>query len=195
MAMDLVKGSFNEKWRLWWTPKGRLIYPDLFEASLMKGETDQSRAAYRATLLFPKTANLDLLAKAVNDKVAEAFGATAKGIKKPFLKTADSDRLAELAADYPIFVRVSTRQKPEVATANGKPVDDPREVYGGRWAIISVNPGNWNHATGGKGISLYMNHVILLDHDDPLGASRPRLSDAFEPIEGADTVGSASELF
>jgi len=194
MAMDLVKGSFNEKYRLWWTPKGRLIYPDLYEASLMKGETDASRASFRATLLFPKTANLEMLAKAVNDKIAEAFGATAKGIKKPFLKTEDSERLADLAADYPVFIRVSTRQKPEVATANGKPAEE-NEVYGGRWAIISVNPGNWNHATGGKGISFYMNHVILLDHDDPLGASRPKLSDAYEPVEGADTVGSASDLF
>lgn len=194
MAMDLVKGSFNEKYRLWWTPKGRLIYPDLYEASLMKGETDASRASFRATLLFPKAANLEMLAKAVNDKIAEAFGATAKGIKKPFLKTEDSERLADLAADYPVFIRVSTRQKPEVATANGKTAEE-NEVYGGRWAIISVNPGNWNHATGGKGISFYMNHVILLDHDDPLGASRPKLSDAYEPIEGADTVGSASDLF
>lgn len=196
MAMDLIKGSYNEKYRLWWTPKCRLVYPDLFKASLMKGETDQSRAAFRATLLFPKTANLDLLAKAVNDKIAEAFGATAKGIKKPFLKTEDSERFADKAADYPVFARVSCKQKPEVAYANGKSVGDAEEeVYGGRWAIVSVNPGGWNHATGGKGVSLYMSHVVLLDHDEPLGTSRPRLEDAFEPIEGAEAGGSAESLF
>lgn len=196
MAMDLIKGSVHEKSGLIQTPKGRLIYPELFTASLMKGEKDQSRAAFRATLLFPKSANLDILVKAVNEVIHAEWGANSKDkIKKPFLKTEENVRLAELADKYPVFVRLSTRTAPVVVHANMSRCEDPAEVYGGRWATASVNPNSWRHDTGGKGVSLYMSHIMLLDHDEPLGSSRASVEDVFEAVEGAGDEGSASNIF
>lgn len=200
MAMDFLKGSVH-KTGLIITPKGRLIYPDLFHKSWMKGEnkTDDSKGRYRATLLFPKAADLSILLKAVNDAAFGEWGANPKfKVKKPFLKTEDQPRLAELAADFPTFIRLSSSQKPDIALASAPkvPVTDESEVYGGRWAVISLNANTWSHDTGGKGVSLYMNHVMLLDHDEPLGSSRPKMEDVFEAVEGAgDASASASSLF
>lgn len=192
MAMDLIKGSVSKS-GLIATPKGRLLYPDLFKATLMKGETDNSRAAFRATLMFPKSANLDILLKSVHDTAKAEWGEKPNfKVKKPFLKTEEMPRLADLADAFPVFIRLSTRQAPAIVFANMTPCVEESEVYGGRWAVASVNPGKWDHKTGGKGISFYMSHVMLLDHDEPVGSSRAPIEDVFEGVEGDDGAPATS---
>lgn len=192
MTVDLNKG-YVTKSGLIVSPKGRMLYPGLFKPSLPKGETDQAKASYQLTLLFPKTADLGLLAKAVNDCAREKWGENPKfKIKKPFLKVEDQPRFAEHAEAYPVMVRAGNKQKPALVFANLSVCDKEEEVYGGRWATMSLNVFPWEHPTGGKGVSLSLNHVMLLDHDEPMGGGRVRVEDAFEAVEPAAAGGAAA---
>lgn len=200
--IDLNKG-YVTKSGLLVTPKGRMLYPELFEPTLPKGETDKSRASYQLTLLLPKSADMTLLAKAVNDAIAEKWGAPPTGgykfkVKKPFVKTEEQPRFAEYADVYPVMIRAGSKQKPAIVFASLKPCDSEDEVYGGRWALVNLNAYAWDHPTGGKGVSFGLNHVQLLDHDEPMGGGRVRVEDAFEAIgddAGASDGQSADKLF
>jgi hypothetical protein len=179
------------------TPRGRLLYPSLFKASLMKGETDQSKARFGATLLLPASANLDLLIKAVNDKISEKWSADVikkSKIKKPFIKTADDPKWEEYAEAFPVMIRTNSKDRPGIVFGNLAPCTDETEVYGGRWAVLALNPFAYDHPTGGKGVSWGLQHAQLLEHDDQIGPGRIRAEDAFEAVT-TDGAASAEALF
>ena len=197
MAQDLNKG-YVTKSGLIVTPKGRMLYPGLFTPALPKGETDQAKASYQLTLIFPKAADMAILSAAVNDAITAKWGAGPYKfkVKKPFLKTEDQPRFAEHADEYPVMLRAGTKQKPASVFASMKPCTTEEEVYGGRWAQMSLNAYAWDHPTGGRGVSFGLNHVMLLDNDEPLGGGRVRVEDAFEAVDDAATDGkSADALF
>lgn len=169
-------------------PRGRLIYPALFTPTLMKGETDESKAKYQASVLLPKSAKLDLLLSKVEEIIAENVSAEKRKttkVKKPFLKTEDQPRFVDFAEDYPVMLRMNSKQRPDVVNAQANKIDDESEVYSGRWARISVRPFFYDHPTGGKGISLGLQNCQLLDHDEVLAGGRVRAEDEFEAVEGS----------
>lgn len=178
------------------TPKGRMMYPALFKPTLPMDEKDESKARYQVSLLFPKTADLSLLAKAIDALCVEKWGADYKTklrVRKPFLKSEDYPKMgAEIIENFPMFIRTNSKDRPGVVRADTTNVGeaDANEVYGGRWACISVRPYAYDHKTGGKGISLGLQNVQVLDHDDVLGGSRPRPEDEFTPVGAAGNGGA-----
>jgi hypothetical protein len=199
MANDPNKG-YVTKSGLIVTPKGRMLYPGLFHKSLPKGETDEKKASYQLTLIFPKIADMSILTKAVNDAAAAKWGAPPAGgykfkWKKPFLDVKEQPRFAELADDYPVMLRAGNKEKPAIVFASLAPCLAEEEVYGGRWATMSLNAYAWEHPTGGKGVSLGLNHVMLLDHDEPMGGGRVRVEDTFEAVDGGGAAVSSDALF
>lgn len=167
------------------TGKGRLIYPNLLAPSLMKGETDESKAKYGTSILLPKGTDVAALKEAIQEKLEDELGAKwrEKKAKLPILKTEDYPKLAAYADEFPVMLRASSKDKPGIVFANGSVCNDPEAVYGGRWAIISLRPFFYDHPTGGKGVSLGLQNVQLLDHADPMGSQRVRAEDEFAPIE------------
>ena len=180
------------------SPKGRLLYPALFTPSAPPGEGEDKKK-YQATLLFPKGADLDVLANAVNKAITDKWGPDASKkhkIKKPFIKTEEQPRLADYADDYPIMIRTSSKDKPQVVFASTKLCNDEAEVYSGRWGKVLVNCYAWEHKTGGKGVSFGLQHVQILDNDEPLVGAKPRPEDAFEAVgEESGGATSAEDLF
>lgn len=180
------------------TPKGRMMYPALFKPTLPMDEKDESKARYQVSLLFPKSADLSLLAKAIDALCIEKWGADYKTkfrIRKPFLKSEDYPKMGpEIIENFPMFIRTNSKDRPGVVRADTTNVSeaDANEVYGGRWACISVRPYAYDHKTGGKGISLGLQNVQVLDHDDVLGGSRPRPEDEFEPVGAANGAAAAT---
>ncbi|MEO7015601.1 MAG: ssDNA-binding protein, partial [Leifsonia sp.] len=166
-------------------PKAKMLYPALFEPSLPKGEKDQSKAKYGMTLLMPKDADLTPLKELVAEAISEKWGAKAKEmkIKKPFIKVSTEDEPKTVArleaagidpADFPVMLRVFGNYKPVVKGPDAtSEVRDDEQVYEGRWACVSINVYAWEHPTGGKGISIGLQNVQLLDNDDviPRGGS------------------------
>lgn len=174
-----------------------LAYPNLFKATLMKGETDQAKANYNVTALVPKGSDLALLVEKANAVGTEKHGKNVK-FKKPFIKTEDQQgKISELAEEFPTMLRMSSKSKPGVVFPNGKPCDDPEQVYSGRRARISVNVYGWAHPTGGKGVSLGLGNVQLLDHGDPLplGGGRVAAEDEFEAVETSGETGSVDDIY
>jgi hypothetical protein len=178
------------------TMKGRLLYPALFKPSLPRGETDRSKVRYQATLAIPKAYDLKLLSEIVAETIKEKWGdgaATKHKIKKPFIKTEDQPRLAEFAEDYPVLIRSNSKDRPRVVYANLKECTDEADVYGGRWACLLINPYAYDHPTGGKGVSFGLQHVQILDNDEPMGGRRIRAEDAFEMVSEDTAEGAQKE--
>ena len=169
------------------TPPGRMLYPSLFTKVLPRGEKDEDKAKYQCTLLFPAGADLEALKSAVDECMEENFSiAQRKGkIKTPFLLTADQQRLADMAEEYPVMIRCSSTYKPDVRGPSVDVISEeeaPKEIYMGRWARITVRVYPWTHETGGRGVSLGLQNVQMLDHDDPIAGGQISADHEFEPV-------------
>ena len=178
------------------TAKGRIRYASLFKATMPKDEKDETKARYQITLAFPKKADLTALAEAVEAVAIEKWGSDyrKKGkIKKPFLRVEDYPKLGLDPEEFEAFIRTNSKDKPGVVRADTSNVgeEDANEVYDGRWACISVRPYAYDHPTGGKGISLGLQNVQLLDHDDVLAGGKVAAADEFTPA-AAPTGGKAA---
>lgn len=190
------------------TPKALLLYSALFEAALMKGEKDAEKVRFQATLLFHKSANLDAIKERVLAVATDKLGSKLKETKwrKPFLKVTEDDQPKVVArlekaginpADYPVMIRLASKAAPSVRAPNGAKVEDEDQVYEGRWARASVRPYFYDHPTGGKGVSLGLGNVQLLDHADPIPRGGGGMGgDEFEAVsdEGGKPA-SADTLF
>lgn len=184
------------------TAEGRMCYVSFFEPSLPAGETDKEKAKYQGTLAFPKGTDLSVLAAAVEACAVEKFGADYKKkerVKKPFLKVEDHPKMGLDPAEFEVFIRCSSKDRPQIVDAKMASIgeDRMRDVYSGRWGRYSVRPYAYDHKTGGKGVSLGLQNVQVLRDDEPLGGSRPRAEDDFEPAEigGSTAGGSTDNLF
>lgn len=189
------------------TPKGKLLYPNLFEAVLMKGEKDAERARFSTSLLFHKSVSLKAIQDAVLAVATEKLGSKLKDTKwrKPFIKVTEDDqpkiwnRLLGAGldpADYPVMIRVASKIAPSVRGPDGGKIEDEAQVYDGRWARASVRAYFYDHPTGGKGVSLGLGNVQMLDHDDPLPrGGGGQGGDEFEAVGDGDNKASADGLF
>jgi hypothetical protein len=193
------KATVNDRGNLF-TPAGRIMYANLFvPSSPDREDNSQSKLQYGLTLLIPAGYDLSEIEKAVDRTIDEKHkpaNATLRAkIKRPILETAGIQSLAALAEEYPYCLRLSAkaydkngqkRQRPGVVNAKLEIVDEesaPDECYNGRWARCSVREYPWTHKTGGAGVSLGLNNVQLLAHDDPLAGGKARAEDEFEAVE------------
>lgn len=176
------------------TPKGRMVYPSLFRPSLPPGEKDDDKARFNATLLIPEDADIKALEDAVEALIEENVpAAKRKNIKRPFLKTADSNSLEDYAEEFPVMIRCAAKYAPDVVSPNAqrtfKEEEEADEVYGGRWARFSVRPYFWNHKTGGMGVSFGLQNAQMLDHGDAIAGGRVRGTSEFESAGEDDLEG------
>lgn len=196
MQVQENKAYVHEKTGNLVTPLSRIVWPSLFTPSAMRG-ADAGEAKYQITVLIPKTANIDVLKAAANDVATEKFGKKATSIRSPFRKTAEKDSLADIAEEFPFYITARSKDRPGVVGPNGKTVDDPEQVYSGRWARVSIQAFAYDQR-GNKGVSFGLQNVQLLDQDDPLavGGSRVSAESEFEAVEGAgDDAKSSDGLF
>lgn len=184
------------------TPMVRLMWcRDVLKPGKRKGAKPTDDEKYSTGLLIPKAADLTLLKEAIDEAAVDKFGekgaATIKPSKKPFKRTEDIPQLAELADEYPVFLNCSAKQKPKVVDNRMNEVIDEEQIYSGRWAKVSLNAYAWEHAEGGKGVSLGLNNIQLFEHDEQLAGGRASAEDEFEEadIENGDGEGSASSVF
>lgn len=183
-------------------PRARMVYPSLFRPNLMKGETDESKAKYQISLLMPGDVNLDPVKLRVKTLLDENLTAAQQNgkIKKPFIKTEET-KLADMSEDFPLTLRLNAtlQNKPQVIDASAQNVDDESEVYSGRWCFVSCRPFFYDHPQGGKGISLGLQNVQLLEHDEAIAGGRARAEDEFVPVDApagaGDTAAAVDSLF
>lgn len=175
------------------SPVSRMIWPSLFAPTKMRDQSED-QAKHQITILIPKDANIDALKTAAQDAATEKFGAKkTSGIRSPFRKTEEKDKLAEFAEEYPLYITARSKDRPGVVGPNGKAVDDPEQVYSGRHCRITMQAFAYDTA-GNKGVSFGLQNVQLLDHDDPLnvGGGRVAAESEFDAVEGVSGNDDAS---
>lgn len=184
------------------TAEGRMAYVSFFKASLPQGETDMAKAKYQGTICFPKAADLALLATEVEQCAIDKWGPDYKKkykVRKPFLKTEDHPKLGLDAEAFPVFIRCSSKDRPQIVDAKMNTIgeDKSEQVYSGRWGRYSVRPYAYDHATGGKGVSLGLQNVQVLRDDESLGGVRVSAENEFEAVDGVggEAGGSTDKLF
>lgn len=173
-------------------PAGRLSYPNLFVARAMEGEP-ADRAKFSTSVMLPPDADLSLAVKWVDKAATEKWGSNIGKVKKPFIKHAEKIEDQELAAAFPVLIRMASGKMPSIVFGNGEPCTIPDEVYPGRWARVSVRTFAWEHKTGGRGVSFGLSNVQLLDHDERIGGGRAKVEDEFEFIADANAASGGGD--
>ena len=184
------------------TAAGRLCYPNLFEAVLPQGETDEKKKRFQTSMVFPKSADLGLLNEAVEAAAVAEWGPDYKKkykVRKPFLKTEEHPKIGVDAEEFPVLIRTNSPTRSQIIRGDKSPVTEreAEDVYAGRWARLSLRCYAYDHKTGGKGISFGLQNVQLLDHDEPLTQMRPPAEDEFEAVDagGGENAKAADSLF
>src|SRR6185503_1968938 len=181
------------------TPKGRLLWNSLFQPRKMRGQTE---GKFEFNLALPKDADIKVLQQAAleagKEKFPRAFkdagGKWPSGVKSPFKKTAENDKLAEIADDYPIFIAARSKDRPGVVGPNGKAEGvEPEQVYPGRHCKASLQAFGYEN-NGNKGVTFGLINVQLLEDGDELVIGGGRVS-AESEFEGAEAAGDASSMF
>lgn len=176
---------------------GRMVWPAVFAPTKMRGQSED-QAKYQITVLIPKTSGLEAIQKAAKEAAEDKFGKKGSGIRSPFRKTEEKDKLAEFAEEYPVYITARSKDPIGVVGPNGKRVDDPEQVYSGRWCYVSVQAFGYENS-GNKGVSFGLQNVQLLDHDDPLnvGGGRVAAEAEFEAVDGVsgNDESSSDDIF
>lgn len=210
----LLKAWLNEATGEYFTPKVRFIYPVLLEPKVNK-KFPTNPPKFSAVALVPKDADISVIAAEVSRFAASLYGADWKAkaqedpalaVKIPIKKTANNEKLAEFAAEYPLLINVSANLDfpPAVFGPDKKPIakDSTGEVYGGRWGVMALNV--WGPKPENKNInrfvSLGLQRVQLLDHDELIATGRIGTAEGFEEASvsaksGGTANGSADDLF
>lgn len=178
------------------TPKGRLLWNSLFQPR--KGKNGAT-GKYEFNIAIPAGADLKVLQDEVlsvgKEKFPKAFkdagGKWPSSVKNPFKKTAENDKLAEIADDFPIFFAARSKDRPGVVGANGKAEGvEPEHVYPGRYVKASIQVFGYE-TDGNKGVTFGLVNVQLLDDADELVIGGGRVS-AESEFEGVGEAAGAS---
>jgi ssDNA-binding protein len=189
-ARDLSRVCYKTKSGTIWTPKGRLSYAfHLFEPGPPPGgDNDPKKLRYSTSLILPGNVDISLLRTEIAATAKAKWGDKATGLKDPILDhVAKNTKQPDLARQFPILLRFTSQYKPSILYPNGEEVKEPQQAYSGRWAKISINLWTWNHPLSGKGVSLGLQSVILMDDDDRLGGVGASKEDDWQELMGADS--------
>lgn len=187
---------------------GRMSWPKLFTAEINKAETGKpdAKKKYSLNLLVPPSSDLKYLKERCQEVAKERWGEKLKDmkLKSPFLKAEDYKYEGHLPGWT--YLRLNAISKPQVVEAKDGALiriaeENPEIVYSGRWAQVTVNsfayPKSGLQDLGNRGISIGLNNVMLLMHDEGLGG-RMKAEDEFEAAdvsEGTTSGKTVDELF
>lgn len=211
MSEKYLKARFNEATNEYFTPKIRLVYPKLLEPKV-NAKFPNNPPKFSAIGLVPKAADISVIVAEVQRIASSLWGADWKqkaakdpalAVKLPIKKSENYEFLQEFADDFPTFLNVSANADfpPAVFDPSLKPVDREKhgEVYGGRWAVMALNV--WGPKPENKNInrfvSLGLQRVQLMDHDEPIATGRIGTAEGFEAVSdvGGAEGGSSDSLF
>ncbi len=205
MSEKHKKAWFNEQTSEYFTPKVRLVYPTLIEPKINKNYPNNA-PKYSATLLVPKSADIAVITAEIQRQAEALWGKNWKeadpAVKMPLKKTANFEKLAEYAEEYPYFLRVSANAEypPAIFDPKLQPAKkEASEIYGGRWCVAALNI--WGPKPENKNVNRFIGlgvqRVQLLDHDDPIATGRLATADGFEAASnaGASSGGDTDDVF
>jgi hypothetical protein len=148
---------------------------------------------YGSMLIIKKNDDytMDLLNKAFEEEfTANAAMLKPKTLKKckEFIHDGDEERPDDPNCEGCFYINVSSNSKPEIIGKNGKPIEDPDEIYSGMYARVSVVVKAYENES--KGITAYLNNIMKWKDGDRLDGSTDAYTDFKEFVsndfEGGD---------
>ena len=123
---------------------------------------------YSIAIVLPKKdkdtkAFMKKLTAMVDAAATDKFGQAVKKLKKPW-KDGDEEDRPEWEGCY--VVNAKSKNRPGIVGADLQPVVDSELLYSGAVYRVSVSAWAWNHATGGKGVSLNLDNVMWVENGD-----------------------------
>lgn len=177
------------------TPKGRLVFPNLFKPVLKNADDPSGPKVYKANILFDKNeVSLDLLNKWVKDCVAKKFpvvngkSTIPKGFKYPIFKDADieggwSEKYKIGENCWHIEVKNNESHPPVLKNAKGELItESSQEMYGGCYVRFLLEPYIYSFKLT-NGITFNLKAVQKIEDGERFGKKKVDVNDALEPIE------------
>ncbi len=167
----------------------RFSYLHVFEPYKAK---DSDREDYTATLLIPKS-NIALVAS-VRKAIQEAYenAVTEKwGGKRPakyFDPLQDGDEPKDdgeprgEAYEGHYFLHAKSRNQPGIVDRNLQPILSEEEFFSGCYGYASISFSGFNHESGKKGISCFLNNLLMTREGEPLGGARISAANDFADL-------------
>ena len=159
-----------------YTPRFRLNFPALVEPTTTPYDPDGKRQ-YRITMMFPKKDNtIDQIRDFLNRIMTDKFGPDVLKSKNLYDPITDGDEYETEEGKQPHagywVIRAKTDFVPALATREGKPVDDPADLYSGCWARAGISAYAWDYNRK-KGVTVNFNIVQKLGDGQAFGGGAP----------------------
>lgn len=184
---EVVDGGFV-------TPKGRLVFPNLFRSVPKNADDTNGPKVFKAIILFDKNeVSLDLLNKWVKDCVIAKFpiingkSTIPKGFKYPIFKDADTED--GLNEKYKIgencwYIEVKNNEShpPVLKNANGALItEETQELYGGCYVRFVLEPYIYSFKLT-NGITFNLKAVQKIKDGGRFGSKKVDIDSALRPI-------------
>lgn len=194
--MSILKtGELRDKSAL--TPEFRVSFPYVMtgqEKDQVKNGVVEKVVKYSVTMLFPKDADLTVLATLVNNVMTEKFGPDKTKwpkIRKPFRdqgEKADKYKGYEAGA---VFSTATSNQKPGVLDVTGKRIVEPSEFYAGCYAVATVRAFYYKN-TGNEGVAFGLSNIMKTRDGENIG--RASAEEEFKAVVGQGAAPSTAGL-
>lgn len=171
------------------TGKVRFSYAHVWEPTAMEGSDNKK---YSVSIIIDKTdtETIDKVKKAIAaaieaGKTAKFGGKVPANLKTP-LRDGDAERSDDEAYKGKFFMSASTKTKPGIVDAKGRPIQDETEFYSGCFGKASLNFFPFNTA-GSKGVACGLNNLQKLEDGEALGG-RTSAAEDFGVSEDSDDM-------
>lgn len=132
---------------------------------------------YSTACLFPLGQSLDLLSQVVTQCGMVAFpqnvtasGFVWHGLRTPFHDQAEKAHKYEGYMPGAYYMNSSSRFPPRIVDVRMNDIVDPKRVYPGVLAIMSVNPYDYDNLN--KGVSLGIQSIVIIGDDKNIGGGK-----------------------
>lgn len=170
----------------------RICYPQLFKPRGFEGSIPK----YSVLLLIPKEDKNTMQAlKSAHDKlVADTFSKNFKA-KNPLIKDGDSEEFEHSLFNGYYVLRASSVRQPElVRMKNGNTIPlKEHEIKGGDWVIASISLFAYNQQAN-KGVSAWLNNLLLVAKDDAIGSTCQTAREDFEDLGKMEELSLDDEV-
>jgi hypothetical protein len=153
------------------TPEFRGSFVHLLEPHAMKAAPGEKQPdpRYSITMAIPKGdafwAKFD---KMVEEAAVGKWGKIPPKLKVPKKDGDDVDMDGNPRPEFQgkFTVAATSKNKPGIVDANLQPVISADEIYSGAWYRASIRAYAWEHATGGRGVSIALDNVMKARDDE-----------------------------
>lgn len=172
----------------------QLSFPHLFTPH--KFDSDADKGKYMATVLIPKSEKETIAAiksavKAAADAFKEKNGQLPAKFDTDVLRDG-ADKEDPFYHDY-WLLNAKSSSRPGVIDRNNSPITDEEEIYGGVWALVSVNFFGYD-AKVKKGVTCGLDNVKKTKDGERFGGGRASAESDFADVELDDKNDEIDDL-